>query len=102
MTPRSVVWKFAVPPPGPDGNFVIQLPKDAKVLTFDYDGRGTLCTWAEIPIPDDMKMTPLRCFRIVMTGQEFEFQGNYISTNFQRPDQPWLPTIVGHVYEIES
>lgn len=97
---KSVIWKFSVATTTEDGAFSLKMPEDAKILRFDYDGIGNLCAWAEIPDVSRTKMMPKRRFRIIATGQEFEPEGTYIDTVFQRRSSPLIPTLVAHVYQI--
>lgn len=100
--PKSVVYKFDVADTTADGEFEIALPEDAKVLTFDFDGRDQLCLWAEIPDATKTKIMPKRKFRAIPTGKEFEPEGKYVVTIFRRSHISILPTLVFHIYELEA
>lgn len=97
--PKSVVWKFEVPP-AEDGRFEIPLPRYSKPLNFGYDGRGVLCLWAEIPDASQTKTMPKYRFRVVVTGEEFEPEGEYMQTLIQPAAFGIFTALVFHIYKV--
>ena len=74
----------------------ISMPVGSKVLDFQYQN-GTICMWAivqEGAFPVTKRMT--RRFRIVGTGEAYDFQGRKYQQTLQDGDEVW------HIFEVLS
>ena len=56
------VWKFGLPGPGVH---LLQMPKDANILSFVKSQENNLCFWAEV---DSEAPTEGRVFEVIKTG----------------------------------
>jgi hypothetical protein len=107
MLTDAVVWKFPASSIDDESQILtLDLPKGARVLTFDMDGMGELCAWAEIPglVAKEVDMTPKESHRylVVPTGAEFEYEGEYVTTVFIHAHPILMMTLVFHIYKLRD
>lgn len=88
----NIIWKFELKLTDIQS---IQLSAAAEILSIQIQeglgGKKTLCLWAKL---NPLEAKAYRWIAIVGTGQEFEFEGKFLSTI------QW-DGLVWHVFEVQ-